>query len=253
MTLLIQYPAGGNSSYVIPDSVTVIESGIFGWQNPPITELVIGNGVEEIYEAAFIDCDNLETVYTDNAYVAGWFAENMPDVEVRPLAVTQTLSLTAGWNWVSFHVLPESKKLSEVIGTQGFTLNDTIQTDTGSARFSGSSWIPGSFTLDYGKLYQIHVAQDMTVTITGQASDSAAVTVKAGWNWIANPTATAVTPSQLSHSAGWTMNDRILSNVSSVTFSGSKWIPSSGFTLEPGRGYLLYSAKAGTVTFGGDE
>ncbi len=161
----------------------------------------------------------------------------------------QTIDLRNGWNWVSFQRLPTSHKVGDVLGTVAFTANDVIQSSTGSSRFNGASWIPSSFTLEYGKLYMVYVSKPVTVTLTGAESSSSTLSVSSGWNWIANPTSTAVTPSQLKHSGGWTAGDCIQGASGSVTYSGSKWIPSTGFTLEPGKGYQIRSAKAGTVSF----
>ncbi len=161
----------------------------------------------------------------------------------------QTLNLQAGWNWIGLYMLPTSHKVGDVLGKTGFVANDIVQTNGGSSRFAGSSWLPGSFTIDYGKMYQVYVANTFTMTVPGNESGIKTVSVVAGWNWVSNPTTTAVTPAQLTHSAGWTAGDRIQSTNGTVTYTGSKWLPSTGFTLEPGKGYQIVSAKAGTITF----
>ncbi len=162
---------------------------------------------------------------------------------------TQILNLSAGWNWIGLTILPSSHKIGEVLGTAGFTANDAIQSNAGSSRFTGASWIPSSFTLEYGRLYMVNVSKPVTVTVNGTGASSASLAVSSGWNWISNPKTTAVTPSQLKHSAGWTAGDCIQGASGSVTYSGSKWIPSTGFTLEPGKGYQIRSAKAGAISF----
>ncbi len=169
----------------------------------------------------------------------------------------QKLELKNGWNWVSFQVMPKSHLVGDVLGKSGFTANDVIQTNTGSSRFTGASWIPSNFSIDYGKLYLIYVSKDVTVDIAGEDSGTSSLSVASGWNWVANPTQETVTPAQLTHSGGWMPGDCIQGANSSVTYSGSKWIPSAGFSLEPQKGYQLKLAKAGTVTFpkvnGGDD
>ena len=165
----------------------------------------------------------------------------------------QTLELAAGWNWMSFNVLPEKRKVGDVLGTEGFTANDIIQTNNGMARFNGTSWVPSNFIIVYGKMYQIHVTNPVTVEITGDVCASASVSVNAGWNWLANPTDSAVPPSELIHSGSWTAGDRIQSSTGIVTYTGSRWVPSNGFSLEPGEGYQIYTAKEGTISFGSSE
>ena len=168
---------------------------------------------------------------------------------VVPNDDVQTLNLSAGWNWIGLTILPTSHKVGDVLGTAGFTANDVVQSATGVTRFNGTSWIPSNFTLEYGKLYQIYVSRAATVTVAGAAGGVASVPVAAGWNWVANPKTTAVAPSRLAHSGGWTAGDRIQSTNGTVTYTGSQWVPSAGFTLAPGKGYQIYSAKAGTISF----
>ncbi len=232
----------------IPDSVTSINNNTFG-DCSALKTISIGKGVTSIADTAFINCPELDSVLTDNQYVIDWFAKNMPHVKVESRHIDQTLELKSGWNWVSFQTLPTSHKVGDVLGTSGFTTNDVIQSSAGSSRFNGTSWIPSSFTLEYGKLYMVYVSKPVSVTLTGAESGSSTISVSSGWNWIANPTSTAVTPSQLTHSGGWTAGDCIQGASGSVTHSGSKWIPSTGFYLEPGKGYQIRSSKAGTISF----
>ena len=165
------------------------------------------------------------------------------------VAAEQMLTFSPGWNWVGFTFLPESRKVGDVLGKTGFTANDVIQTNGGSTRFMGTGWLPNSFTVEYGKLYQVYAANPVTVTISGDASSERSLPLISGWNWIANPTTTAVTPSQLTHSGGWTASDRIQSTSGTVIYTGSKWIPADGITLEPGKGCQIYTANEGTLTF----
>ncbi|MBP5672990.1 MAG: C10 family peptidase [Victivallales bacterium] len=163
--------------------------------------------------------------------------------------IVQTLSLAGGWNWVGFFILPNSRQVGNVLGTAGFAVNDVIQTNTGSSRFNGVSWIPSNFTIDYGKLYMVNVSSPVTITVKGTAAAIESLAVISGWNWIANPTDTVFKPSLLGVSGDWTAGDCIQGATNSVRYSGRKWIPSTGFTLEPGKGYQLFSAKSGRITF----
>ena len=166
---------------------------------------------------------------------------------------TQTLNLGAGWHWVSFPVLPTSHKVGDVLGSAGFTANDIIQTNDGMARFNGSGWLPSNFTIEYGKMYQIYLSNSKTVTISGEASKLWYVPLAAGWNWIANMTQQSVTPTDLAHNGGWTAGDRIQTVGDFVTYTGSKWVPSAGISLEPSKGYQIYSGNNGALVFPADE
>ncbi|MBR4675997.1 MAG: leucine-rich repeat protein [Victivallales bacterium] len=95
-------------SVTIPDSVKKIQKGAFTYASS-LVEMTIGAGVEfigisyqsvsyydpEMLDYVYIEDDtnpvypfpeSLATVYTDNEYVAGWFAEYMPNVVVKPMA-----------------------------------------------------------------------------------------------------------------------------------------------------------------------
>ena len=170
-------------------------------------------------------------------------------LEAAEVATVQRLSLTAGWNWIGFHVLPSSRKVGDTLGTVGFTANDLIQTSGGMSRFNGTGWLPSSFTLDYGKMYQFYSAKDMVLNVEGSESDSSDTMVNSGWSWITNPTDVSVEPADLVHSGGWMVGDRIQSNTGTVTFTGRRWLPSNGFLLEPGKGYQIYTANEGMLKY----
>ena len=166
-----------------------------------------------------------------------------------PVIPKQTLTLQPGWNWVGFHVLPQSRTVGDTLGNAGFAANSVIQTNGDSARFNGASWLMENYPLDFGKLYQIYVANTVAVEVSGEASLQTSVPLASGWNWVGNPTAEAVPISQMVHNNGWTANDRIqTSGGSSVTYANGKWVP-AGFSLQPGNGCQIYTGKAGMLAF----
>ncbi len=164
-------------------------------------------------------------------------------------SASQTLTLKSGWNWLGFNVLPTSRTVGDVLGTTGFTVNDIIQTNSGSARFTGASWTPANFTIEYGKLYQIYVANNVQVMINGEAVRPSFLPLTAGWNWIANSMLEDVSSSQLTHSNGWTENDRIqTAGGNGAAYIIGKWTPSA-FMLGSGKGYQIFTANSGTLSF----
>ena len=181
----------------------------------------------------------------------GWEEWEVPEgVTLVFEADDQVIELAPGWNWVSFSVLPESHNVNDVLGKTGFTKNDVIKTLDGSAKFNGSIWIAsGGFTIESGKLYQVKTAKAVTLTLEGTASGETSVPLNAGWNWIANPTATAVPLSGVTFTGGFSKNDRITDGSVSRTYNGSIWLPAGEFPLEPGKGYKLKTRNAGTLVF----
>jgi Uncharacterized conserved protein len=140
-----------------------------------------------------------------------------------------------------------------VLGTTGFTANDIILSNEAMARFSGTAWLPATFSVDFRKMYKIYVANATTVKISGDANELYYLSLNTGWNWIGNSIEKSVAPSELTHGGVWTAGDRIQSSNGVVTYTGNKWIPSTGFLLEPGIGYHIYKARTGAVVFPMDE
>ena len=261
------------TSITIPSGVPSIGNRAFEYSES-LTSITIPSSVTTIGECAFDGCSELTVLefegapptFGNNSYPTpitfnvpanmGWEEWEVPDgvtLEYLPDAQTQTIQLTAGWNWVGFTTLPENRKIGNVLGTAGFSVNDIIQTNGGAARFTGTSWMPGSFSVEYGKLYQIYVANDVEVVVGGEADGPLTVPLVAGWNWIANSTLEDLEPLQLTHSGGWSAGDRIqTSGGVSVIYTGNKWIP-AGFTLESGKGYQIYTVNEGTLSFGEPE
>ncbi|MBP5639416.1 MAG: hypothetical protein J6X55_08050 [Victivallales bacterium] len=163
---------------------------------------------------------------------------------------TQTLQLSAGWNWIGFQVLDENRSLDDVFGVDDFAVNDMVIHGNSISRFFGAFW--DDMDLEYGKMYKVKVAHDATVVIEGLPYDNDSLTVSEGWNWISPPGNKAVTPEELTHSGGFTSGDRIIkSNASYATYFGDgMWLYTGEFLLEPGKGYKLKVANGGTVTFG---
>ena len=223
----------GTNTLVTAEANTVAGKTFTGW-----TAVGLDMSEEELSESHLVfympDHDvELTANYTD---------------DVTPGPDMQTIDLSAGWNWVSFNVLPTSHKVGAVLGTAGFTANDSVHTNGDRCLFSGTGWVSGSFAIENGRLYQIYMANAKTVVVHGEPCTSSSFPLASGWNWIGNPTAAAVTPSQLTHSGGWTAGDRIQSPDGNVIFIGDKWLP-AGFSLGSGKGCQIYTANAGTLTF----
>ena len=101
--------------------------------------------------------------------------------------ITQTINASAGWNWISFNVLPEGGILNDVLGDTGYTEGDFIQTPGGTADYyEGFGWYSEVMpSIDPDKFYQLRIANPKTIIVTGNAVDVAdPINVFAGWNWI---------------------------------------------------------------------
>ena len=217
-----------------------VQETIYGEEDWAFREYTISGGGEH-----YLTWTYAKDVSKAEGSDAAW----VDDILWEPFGGRQNLSLTRGWNWVSFQALSQSRTVGDTLGRWGFKANDVIQSDGDSARFTGYNWLKADFPLDFGKMYQIHVAAPVTVDIVGGASEQSAVRLEHGWNWVGNPTSIPVRASQLTHSNGWTANDRIqTSGGDTTTYTGSGWAPAD-FVLEPGVGYQIYSDKPGMLMF----
>ncbi len=169
--------------------------------------------------------------------------------ETDRVQYTQLIDLKAGWNWLGFYVLPDNHEINNIFDGIAFTGNDFLQTEVNFSRFDGTQWIPGNITVNYGKMYQLHVDKDVSVTVKGRYSGLYSLPMKAGWNWIANPTSYPVGISELTHSGGFSEGDFMLSFSDTVTYSDGGWLAESEYQLEPGNGYQLFTANAGELVF----
>ena len=265
----------------LSEGIEIISSGSFA-NCKSMTSIIIPRSVKLIRDGAFYGCDTLSDIHFNGEapeftpeYIPG-YEEDKPD-EWYPTPITfyvprdmgweewdapegvtvifesdpQILELQAGWNWVSFQILPkDSHRVNDVISINGFTVNDFILTNSGSAHFNGTEWVPADFTIEYGRLYQINTSADVMVEIRGMPSEVLEVAVSSGWNWISNPTMTVVTPDLLIHTGGWSVGDRIQNGSGAfVTFNGTNWIPSNGLTLGPGDGCQLFTKNPGKIDF----
>jgi len=106
------------TSITIPDSVTSIERYTFN-RCEKLSMVTIPASVTSIGYGAFNNCPSLSTVYTDSEYVANWFAENMPSVNVifnGGEAVEQQLELAPGWNLVTLQFPVTAESMTTLLG-----------------------------------------------------------------------------------------------------------------------------------------
>ena len=121
--------------------------------------------------------------------------------EVGSLLVTQTISLTKGWNLISFNVVPTDSSISSVFNT---VLSSMTEIKNGEAFYSteNSFAIFNSLTdIEQGKAYLVKMKSDATLSITGIPTKFTATkqlnAMKTGWNLVgciyqaATPIATA--------------------------------------------------------------
>ncbi len=177
-----------------------------------------------------------------------------------PFNVNAEMQLQSGWNWISNYTD------SEV----------ALQTATGyiPSLFTGTSKILEArsqedllFNLDGevfgditsfepGKMYKVKTNNAMTIIPNGSAPFDGNVTISyKGYTWFGYPVIG-------DHTLGYFNTNNLLSAANNgdviigksgfASYDGSKWISSSDFKLETGKGYIYYTEQAGqkTLDFG---
>ena len=107
-------------------------------------------------------------------------------VNVISSIVTQTISLIAGWNLISFYVHPTDSSIATVFSTIGTNLV-TIKNQDGFYDPSQLSIYNSLAKIEKGKAYMVNVKKAQTLTVTGNIVGSLAIRLKTGWNLVGYP------------------------------------------------------------------
>jgi hypothetical protein len=173
--------------------------------------------------------------------------------EYVPSAV-QTISLSPGWNWISFNVLPTDLSLNSIF-TNILTQVEQVKAQTQSAIRSGGVWkgdLSDMSGIGQYKMFKVKVSAACTLTVTGTAALSATpIQLAGGWNWVAFLPITAMPiATALDSIKGQVQEAKSLTQ--SATYNGSTW--SGTLTqLEPGQGYAIKMNAPGTLTYPGGQ
>jgi hypothetical protein len=180
---------------------------------------------------------------------SGRFGGDIGAYEYVPVK-SQIWDLNAGWNWISFHVLPADRFLNSVFsGIIGQIEQVKIQTQ--SAIRSSGNWkgdLANMSGIGQYKMYKVKVSQACTLTVTGTTIASATpIALMTGWNWVAFLPTTAM-PIATALASINSQVQEVKSQTQSATYSGGVW--SGTLTqLNPGQGYAIKMSGAGTLTY----
>jgi hypothetical protein len=169
--------------------------------------------------------------------------------EYVPSAV-QTISLSPGWNWVSFNVLPADLSLNSVFNGMLDKI-EQVKSQTQSAMRSSGNWKGDLVNLagvGQYKMFKVKVNQACTLAVSGTAiSPITPIHLQTGWNWVAYlPTTSIPIATALASISGQVQEIKSLTQ--SATYSGGTW--SGTLTqLEPGQGYAIKMSGPGTLTY----
>ena len=170
-----------------------------------------------------------------------------------PTSVTQTLALSAGWNWVSFNVEITMDDLKAAVVAANPGAAPVIKSKgNGQTSYNGAVWVGALKTLDLSQMYEIKVANACTINLEGFPINPAdhPATIKNGVNWIAYPLNEEMTVSAAFEGFPATGDNVKSKDGGQATWNGVMWLGALK-RLTPGVGYL-YISKASenkTLTF----
>jgi hypothetical protein len=165
------------------------------------------------------------------------------------IEANQILNLAAGWNWISFNVLPADLSLNSVLSGILDKI-EQVKTQTQSAIRSGNTWkgdLADMSGIGQHKMYKVKVNAACTLAVTGTAISSATpIPLSGGWNWVAYlPTTAMSITTALDSIEGQVM--QIKSLTQTATFNGTTW--SGAFDMQPGQGYAIKMNAPGTLIY----
>ena len=204
------------------------------------------------YQAIYVYNDGLDFDPTDPANYNGnrLMVKNQISLGITSSSVTQTIALSAGWNWFStnLNVTLDNLKAALVRTLPNSTVT-IISQGNGSAIYNGSTWRGALTSLDLNRMYMIQVGTNGELTLEGTPINPAEhiITIVNGSNWIAFPLSESMTPANAFD--GFAVSGDVISsqNGSSI-YNGSVWRGPLN-TLEPGKGYIYRSAATSNRTF----
>lgn len=187
----------------------------------------------------------LETqTFVENAQVG----QPLAPMILHPAGVVQRIELTAGWNWVSIYLVPNNPNVNDIMKYTANAAGNIIKTNDSYAQAAANgSWSGTLQQISWQKGYQIMVNTATELQVIGQRiTDTLAVPVLSGWNWIGYPYETIGTVADYMHTFGSVSSDVLQSSTQFSTFAGGVWNGSLQ-NMQPGRGYKLKSANSGNI------
>ena len=179
-------------------------------------------------------------------------AGNAADAVVRTVnvvvpTVTQTLSLKAGWNLVSFYVEASDMAPATVLSPISAKLSQ-IKNLTESYDPANQSFLNTLAGLNTRDGYWLKVTEDVSLQVAGTVPNSSSISVKTGWNLVGYPMAIGAAPADELTSLGATV-----AQIKNLTESYDPDNPAFLNTLTsmtPGLGYWLKVDADGTWSLG---
>ena len=165
--------------------------------------------------------------------------------------ITQTTTLSQGWNWWSTYVEITLDELKAALVEALPGINITIKSRTQNTAYNPvtNRWRGTLNSLDLAQMYMIYVSANCEITLMGMPINPVEhpVTINSGTNWIAFPLGENMSVSDAF--AGFAVNgDKVKSRNGNSQYIRNRW-SGSVTTLVPGQGYMYSSSATGSRIF----
>ena len=169
--------------------------------------------------------------------------------------ITQTITLSSGWNWLSIGVTPSDND-REVLFPNLENMDKIISRDDGNAIFYdfgdyGTMWDGRLTHIPSYQLLQMKLQNDQTITFSGSSVTD--ITIPTGWSSFGIPVGDDISIEDFGIMIGLENMDKIIArddgNAIYYDFGdyGTMW-DGRLKTIKPGQGYLIKKTTSGTYS-----
>lgn len=170
-----------------------------------------------------------------------------------PDSITQTATLSEGWNWFSTYIEAEDPvalfdMLKAALGNNGLQIESANSGGTlylGDGEWFGDLDCEGIYN---EQMYLIEVAAGCTIHLQGVPADPAEhqITIYPGWNWIGFPSLMEIPIAEMFAGFQPEEEDLIESILEESIYIDGEWIGSGFEALVPGQGFMYFSNSTET-------
>ena len=240
--------SGFSGSLTIGDSVTTIGTYAFGYcrnftsmtllpETPPTAVNVFFNGLYGI--PVHVPCGAL-TAYQE---ASGWssFTNYREDC-----LLTQTVTLVAGWNWISLYVEVEDpvEALQMLETALGDNATQISASEIYTEYFGEGVWIGDldEVGITNEQMYMVEVVNDCEIELEGVVANPVdhAIVIYPGWNWIGFPSSEELNLEEALADFEAEDGDQLTEAELYTEYGFGMWIGNVA-TLVPGQGYMYFS------------
>jgi len=165
---------------------------------------------------------------------------------------TLDIQFVAGWNWLSFNVLPEDTSIAAFFGENESKVKE-VKTQTESALNIGTKWIGNNLELlsniSSGAMFKIKVNEAFALSVSGTPVDATqAIALNNGWTWIAFTPEDCIPVRDAVDSVFDKLKEIKSQTASRIKLSETQFIGTLN-DMCPGKGYAIKTTDQGSLNY----